>query len=57
MASEAELASQGRLQNVVYFKFKHQNTLDKIAFNAADIAVGELKVIMEESLVDMNPGM
>ncbi|KAF4697270.1 hypothetical protein FOZ60_009893 [Perkinsus olseni] len=47
-ASEAELAAQGRLQNVVYFKFKHQNTLDKISFNAADIAVGELKLLIAE---------
>ncbi|KAF4673976.1 hypothetical protein FOL47_009894 [Perkinsus chesapeaki] len=48
MVSEAELVAQGKLQNVVYFKFKHQNTLDKIAFNAADIAVGELKLLIAE---------
>ena len=36
---------------VVYFKFKHQNSFDKIEFGASEISVSELKLKINEKLM------
>jgi len=42
------LPTSGMVRGVVYFRFKHQPALDRIDFDASEIAVGDLKTKIAE---------
>ena len=42
------IQSSGMVRGVVYFRFKHQPALDRVDFDASEIAVGDLKTKIAE---------